>query len=215
MQKFKRTKLKWRNRWYQQELRLTVRLHHQKTQFDIAETSKKYTNKWYNCLKMKKLLAVFLSLSFLGLLFFSLFQINSVSGDAMTLALKSRQTLLFWKLGASNLKRGDIVLYKPKNQNNNPNAFEMDYLGRVVGLPTESVRIENGNLYIDNNIEKFRVEEEYLNPDTLTKAYEEGKWTKIGEFEYLILTDKRENIISIPSRIIHRNDIRGILIWKF
>ena len=49
----------------------------------------------------------------------------------------------------------------------------MDYLGRVVGLPTESVRIENGNLYIDNNIEKFRVEEEYLNPDTLTKAYEE------------------------------------------
>ena len=165
---------------------------------------------------MKKLLAVFLCLSFLGLLFFSLFQINSVAGDAMSPALKSRQTLLFWKLGTSNLKRGDIVLYKPKTQkSDNPNVYEMDYLGRVVGLPTESVRVENGNLYIDNNIEKFRVEEEYLNSGTITKAYEEGKWTKIGEFEYMILTDKRENTISIPSRLIHRNDIKGVLIWKF
>lgn len=164
---------------------------------------------------MKKLIFLFLFLSFLGLLFFSLFQINSVAGDAMSPALKSRQTLLFWKLGINNLKRGDIVLYKLKNQNNNPNAFEMDYLGRIVGLPTESIRIENGNLYIDNNVEKFRVEEEYLSPGTSTKAYEKGKWFKIGEFEYMILTDKRENTISIPSRLIHGNDIRGVLIWKF
>jgi len=39
MKKFKRTKLKWRNRWSQQELRLNVRLRHQKTQFKFAETN--------------------------------------------------------------------------------------------------------------------------------------------------------------------------------
>ncbi|MDO8341472.1 MAG: signal peptidase I [Candidatus Woesebacteria bacterium] len=162
---------------------------------------------------MKKLLAVFLGLSLLGLLFFSLFQINSVSGDAMSPTLKSRQNLLFWKYGTGNLKRGDIVLYRPKDKNGTQS--DMDWVSRIVGLPTESIRIENGNLYIDNNVEKLKVEEEYLGSGTATKAYEEGKWMKIGEFEYMILADKRENTISIPSRMINKNDIKGVLVWKF
>lgn len=165
---------------------------------------------------MKKLIFLFLLLSFLVALFFSFFSFNKIAGTAMEPSLKSGTNALFWKWGY-NPKRGDIVLYTPKDQTkpDNPNVFMMDYIGRVVGLPTESVRIENGNLYIDNNVEKYRVEEEYLSPDTKTKAYEEGKWFKIGEFEYLILTDKRKNIINIPLRITHRDNIKGTLLYKF
>lgn len=165
---------------------------------------------------MKKLLFIFLFLSFLGLLFFSLFEINSISGNAMEPGLKSKQIVIFRKFGAHNPKRGDIVLYKPKSQKlpETPNVHLMDYVGRVVGLPTESVRVENGNLYLDNNVEKFRVEEEYLAPDTKTTAREEKEWFKIGEFEYFILTDKRESVFSIPRRFVHQNDIKGILFLK-
>lgn len=131
-------------------------------------------------------------------------------------SLKNGSYVVFWRWGR-NPKRGDIVLYSPENlqKPSDPNIFIMDYVGRVVGLPTESVRIENGNLYIDNNVEKYRVEEEYLSPGTRTKAFEEGKWLKIGEFQYLILTDKRDNAISVPSKIIHRDNIKGILLLKF
>lgn len=127
----------------------------------------------------------------------------------MSPTLKSKQIIVVSKLGISNLKRGDIVLYQSKNQNS---ASEFDFIGRIIGLPTESIRIENGSLYIDNNIEKFILKEKYLGANTKTKTYEEGKWFKIGEFEYFVLTDKRENIISIPSRIIQKNDIKGILL---
>lgn len=165
---------------------------------------------------MKKLLFLFLLLSFLGLLFFSLFEINRVSGDAMEPAIKSKQTVIFRKFGIHNPKRGDIVLYQPKYQETSKTSgtYSMDYIGRVVGLPTESVRVENSNLYLDNNVEKLRVEEEYLSPSTKTIAREEGEWFKIGEFEYFILTDKREKDFSIPWRFIHRNNIKGILFIK-
>jgi len=156
---------------------------------------------------MKKVFFIFLFLTFLGLLSFSLFNISAVVGSAMEPTIKSGQTVIFRKFGANNPRRGDMVLYQGQNQ--------MDNIGRVVGLPTESVRIENGNLYLDNNAGQYRVEEEYLAPNTKTSASEEGQWVKIGEFQYLILTDKRENSISISSRFVNRNDIKGILFLKF
>lgn len=161
---------------------------------------------------MKRLFFIFILLTFLGLILFSLFQINSVGGSFMEPSLKSGQTLIFRKLGANNPKRGDVVLYRPKSSSTT--NYDMDYIGRVVGLPTESVRIENGNLYIDNNVTKYKVSEEYLLADTKTIGQEEGKWTKIGEFEYLILTDDRSKSISIPNRLVHRDSIIGILFWK-
>ena len=156
---------------------------------------------------MKKIFFVFLLLTFLGLLLFSLFEVNRVSGSAMEPTLKSGQLVIFRKFGVHNPQRGDIVLYKNKDQ--------QDFIGRVIALPTESVRIENGNLYLDNNPGQYQVKEEYLASGTQTVAYEEGKWTKIGEFEYLVLMDKRQNVISVPARLINRNNINGVLFLKF
>jgi len=165
---------------------------------------------------MKKLIQLFLFLSFLIFLFFSLFSFNEITGIAMEPSFKNGTNALFWKW-AHNPKRGDIVLYTTKHQikPDNPNVVIIDYIGRVVGLPTESVRIEKGNLYIDNNIAQYRIEEKYLIPDTKTKAFEEGKWFQIGESEYLILTDKRESIINIPLSILHKDNIKGTLLYTF
>lgn len=165
---------------------------------------------------MKKLIFIFLVLSLLIASFFSLFSFNKIAGMSMEPSIKTGSNVIFFKWNR-NPQRGDIVLYAPKDQNksDDPRAISFDYIGRVVGLPTESVRVENGNLYLDNNVEKYRVEEEYLSPGTMTMIGGESEWHKIGEFEYFVLTDRRDDYISIPGRIVPRDNIKGVLLFRF
>lgn len=159
---------------------------------------------------MKKIVIILIVIS-LFLIFLSfLFQINQVWGTNMEPTVKSGQTVILKRnlFSAPNPRRGDIVLYLPKNT-------EMPYLGRVIGLPSESVKIENGDLYLDDNNSKYQVKEEYLPPDAKTIAYESGEWVKMGAFEYFILGDKRpDNPISIKSSLVPRQNIKDVLFLK-
>jgi signal peptidase I len=159
---------------------------------------------------MKKLIFVLVGLSFFGALFFSFFSLSKITGQAMEPTLKNGTNVLFRRWG-NNLKRGDVVLYRKSYGN----GAAVDYVGRIVGLPQESARIENGFLYIGNNKDQYRVEEEYLATNTKTNSYQEGEWFKIGQFEYLVLTDKRDNKISLPTMMVHKSNIKGTLIYKF
>lgn len=122
---------------------------------------------------MKKLIGLFVGLTFLAFLIAALFEINSIAGEAMVPALKPGQIVIFRKFGAHNPQRGDMVLYEPNlnRKLENSSGLNMNYVGRIIGLPTESVRIENGNLYLDNNAEKLKVTEEYLKQDTYTQVF--------------------------------------------
>lgn len=117
-------------------------------------------------------------------------------------------------LGSPNPKRSAVVLYK-KDQNGGS-----DYIGRVIALPKESFRFYKGNLYIDDNVEKYRVDEEYLPKGTKTYINEgdgdSPDWQNVGAFSYLILPDKRsDKTININEQIIHRDNIKGVVISKF
>lgn len=165
---------------------------------------------------MKKLFYIFLILSLVLFLLFLFFSLTRISGIAMEPSVKSGQLVVFRKyLGVSKPNRGDIVLYQPVTQTVDISDSGFDFVGRVVALPTESIRIENGNIYIDDNVEKFRIEEDYLLTNTKTSATEESKWVKLGRYEYFILTDSREKTIDIKSRIIPQEKLRSVLLFKF
>jgi signal peptidase I len=88
-------------------------------------------------------------------------------------------------------KRGDVVVFKsPKNK-------DVDYIKRVIGLPGETVKLENGKFYVNGNI----VEEPYLDPELYTSGegfLTEGDETVVPPNYYFVAGDNRPH--SMDSR---------------
>lgn len=79
----------------------------------------------------------------------------------------------------SDPERGDIVIFKcPDNE-------EETYIKRVIGLPGETIRIEDGVLYINDEI----YEEDYLN-EPMRGSY--GPFT-VPEGHYFMMGDNRNH----------------------
>lgn len=89
------------------------------------------------------------------------------------------------------IARGEIVVFRyPKD----PTQF---FIKRVVGLPGETVRIENGNVVVQNVAypKGVRVPESYLETQGLTVG---GQETVLGGNQYYVLGDNRSS--SLDSR---------------
>lgn len=84
---------------------------------------------------------------------------------------------------ASEPKRGDIVVFKyPDNE-------EEIYVKRVIGLPGETIVIENGKVYIDGSEQPL--EETYLKEEWTVAA---GPYTfEVPENSYFMMGDNRNN----------------------
>jgi signal peptidase I len=74
--------------------------------------------------------------------------------------------------------RGDIVVFRFPGTRNDL------YVKRIIGLPHETVEIENNNVYVNNNL----IAETYI--DQLTKNLIYSKIT-LGDNEYFVLGDNR------------------------
>lgn len=154
--------------------------------------------------------AGFIIISILLSLFFN---INKISGTSMEPTIKNGTSVLFFKNSffGSNFRRSQIVLYKRTDGSN--------WIGRIVAEPKESVRFEKGNLYINNNVQKYKVIEEYLSADSKTyDNTEDGNsldWINVGEFNYLILPDKRNGKFNVQNHLVNKNSIIGTLIYQF
>jgi signal peptidase I len=90
---------------------------------------------------------------------------------------------------------------------------EMIIIKRVIGLPGERVRIENGHVYINDR----QLEEPYL-PESVRTYPHNPDYANVllGEDEYYLLGDNREN--SQDSRdigAVSRGDIEGKLLIRF
>jgi len=88
-------------------------------------------------------------------------------------------------------QRGDVIIFKaPQGE---PCAdIECEYIKRVIGLPGERIKVENGFVYINGK----KLEEKYLPSDFLTangSYLREGLEQKIPEREYLPLGDNRNH----------------------
>lgn len=98
-----------------------------------------------------------------------------VSGVAMNPTFETGDYLIIKRFG-SDYTRGDVVVYE----------YEQGkyFVHRIVGLPSEEVRIEDGDVSINGNT----LDEPYIQGTT---NWEEGVVT-LGSNEYFLLGDNRE-----------------------
>lgn len=120
---------------------------------------------------------------------------NQVEGLSMHPNLDSGDILLTNKFiqiggGKENLiesydyERGDMVVFKQPNR--------PDLVKRIVGMPGESFKIENGRVYIDGQV----LIEDYLPEDVATEPgrfLQEGREKTIPPDSYVVLGDNRSN----------------------
>lgn len=160
-------------------------------------------------------LLVVLVLTYLVITFVG--QRTEVSGSSMETTLSHGDNLIVDKISYrfNEPERFDVIVF--------PFQYQEDtyYIKRIIGMPGETVRIdEEGTIYIgDENGE--HVLEEFYGMETIQfpgRAYET---VVLGEDEYFVLGDNRNN--STDSRMqevgnIHRSDIIGrawVRIWPF
>ena len=73
-------------------------------------------------------------------------QISNI-GESMNPVIRNGDVVLVNRIvyDASTPKRGDIIVFKPKGNEN-----LHSYIKRIIGLPSESVEIRDGEIYINN-----------------------------------------------------------------
>jgi signal peptidase I len=127
-----------------------------------------------------------------------------VQGRSMVPTLQDgdRYYLNRWILLFRQPKRGDLVVIR----DNGHTDFAVK---RIIVLPCESLRLEDGRVYIDGQ----RLSEPYLLPETRTLAPNvKSLLLQVGKNQYYVMGDNRE--VSEDSRSygpIKRSQIVGVL----
>lgn len=127
-----------------------------------------------------------IALAMFVLMYLFLFQPHQVKGNSMFPNFHDQEYLLTDKITyrLSKPKRGDVIVFKaPKNE-------EYDYIKRIVGLPGDTVKVENCHVFINNQ----SLEESYLTENVCTSAgrsWQTGQSIILSEDEYFVVGDNR------------------------
>ena len=115
-----------------------------------------------------------------------LFQPNQVSGNSMYPTFNDKEYILTDKITYrfNDPKRFDVVVFKsPKNP-------DVDFIKRIIGLPSETVTLRRGNVYIDDK----QLEEKYLADKMFTPGsyfLREGASIVVPDGSYFVMGDNR------------------------
>lgn len=104
-------------------------------------------------------------------------------GDSMEPVLKNGNVVLVNRIvyDAKNPKRGEIIVFKP---NGNENSHY--YIKRIIGLPGETVQIQEGNILVNGK----KLEEKYETTQ-IQDAGIAGEPLELKKDEYFVLGDNR------------------------
>ena len=144
--------------------------------------------------KSNWLIKLFILLYILFLLFIiTNFRIIRVSGISMKPTLDVDDLLLVFKYPKRYIpkpKHGMIVSFKsPSNPNHN-------YVKRIIGLPEDEIRIEDGRVFLNG----AELKEDYIKEDSITSpGYWDSEWTVL-EGHVFVLGDNRQAGGSSDSR---------------
>lgn len=154
---------------------------------------------------------IVLALAIFVVIYLFLFQPHQVKGASMEPNFHDKEYLLTDKISyrLRSPKRGEVVIFKaPKNP-------ELDYIKRIIGLPGERIKIENGSVFINGQLLK----EEYLPKNEVISGglfLPKGKEIKIPKDSYFVLGDNRSH--SSDSREwgpIKRENIIGRAFFRY
>lgn len=131
-------------------------------------------------------LPIFLAILVLFYLFIA--SPNQVSSQAMAPNYQEGQFWIVNKITykVSEPKRGDVIVFKA------PPKPDIDYFKRIVGLPGEEIKIQNGKVYVNGQV----LTEPYLTPDVSTRVenfMQEGVPVVVPNNSYFVLGDNRDH----------------------
>ncbi len=144
----------------------------------VSQTKKKEWLEWTKAIIIALLIAFFIRTF--------LFATSIVEGESMEPTLEDGERVVFNKLVyfIDQPERGDIVIIERPVQN---------YVKRIIGLPGETIEVNDGNLYINN--EKY--DQTFISDETKRNTGSLGP-IEIPEGSYFVMGDNRA--ISLDSR---------------
>lgn len=135
--------------------------------------------------------SIVLALSVFVLLYLFVVQPNEIKGNSMVPNFINGELLLTDKLSYQfgSPKRGDVVVFKaPPSEPCSED--ECEYIKRVMGVPGDKVKVEEGKVYLNGQLlkQEFLAEEIRTEPGTYSQ---EGVEKTIPTGQYLCLGDNR------------------------
>ena len=141
---------------------------------------------------ISEILLDFLEITIIGATVFLLVylfvgQLLEVTGNSMHPTLIDKEQIVAEKISTKlkPLERGEIVIFRHPEEN------ERLLIKRIIALPNELIRVENGLVYVNDEI----LTEEYLSETSPTrgnKALAEGVEYRVPVNSYVLMGDNRE-----------------------
>lgn len=145
-----------------------------------------------------------------SIIYWQIAQPHKVSGLSMYPNFNDGDYIITDKLTPklSEFKRGDIVVFKKKEKND-------DYIKRIIGLAGDRVRISDGQVYLNNKL----LNEPYLRNSSYTQpgmSAPENIEVTVPPKSYFVLGDNRS--VSSDSRewgFVTKDEIKGLVFLRY
>lgn len=131
-------------------------------------------------------------------------QRTEVFGQSMEPNLEEGDNLIVDKISYRfrEPKRYEIIVFPYKYQEN------VHYIKRIIGLPGDTIQVKDGYVYINGEL----LESEHYGKEVMDDAGIAAEPLKLGEDEYFVLGDNRNNSLDSRSTnvgILKKTDLTG------